>query len=252
MIRPIPQSQTQFFRYLLALKVHLSLQINLLDVVTAYLHGKLDTILYLAPPPGFQKHLPKPNLGRFVGLRIYKALYSLKQSERTWYHHLCHLLISQGFIHNPTLPCIFTLCTNIGFVILVVYVLNIMGTPVLCQHAQTILTQHYDMKLLGPTVFCLGLQVYHIPTGGILLHQQTYVNKVLKAFQMDQANPLAAPMICRSKTNDDSYQPCEEEEEIIDKSKYLTVVGAFTYLTTHTRPDIAFATSILARLSQSH
>lgn len=84
------------------------------------------------------------------------------------------------------------------------------------------------MKFLGPTVFCLGLKVYHVPTGGILLHQPAYVNKLLKAFQMDQANSLAAPMIGRSKTSDDPYQPREEEEEVIDKSKYLTVVGAFT------------------------
>ena len=68
---------------------------------------------------------------------------------------------------------------------------------------------------------------------------------------MDQANPLVAPMIGHSKTNDDPYQPREEEEEIVDKPKYLTAVGAFTYLTTHTRPDIAFATSILARHNQN-
>ena len=68
---------------------------------------------------------------------------------------------------------------------------------------------------------------------------------------MDKSNPLSAPMIGRSKTNQDPYQPREEEEEIIDKPKYLTTVGIFTYLTTHTRPDIAFATSILARNSQN-
>jgi len=68
---------------------------------------------------------------------------------------------------------------------------------------------------------------------------------------MDQANPLAAPMIGRSKTCDDPYQPCEEDEEVVDKPRYLTAVGALTYLTTHTRPDIAFATSILARHSQN-
>ena len=68
---------------------------------------------------------------------------------------------------------------------------------------------------------------------------------------MEEANPLAAPMIGRSSTDDDPYQPREEEEEVIDKQKYLTAVGSFTYLTTHTRPDIAFATSILARHSQN-
>lgn len=152
-----PVMDTISFRYLLALKVHLSLQIYLLDVVIAYLHGKLDLVLYLSPPPGFQKSLPTPKPGKFVGLRIYKALYGLKQSGRTWYHHLCHFLISQGFIHNPTLPCIFTLSSTTGFVILAVYVddLNILGTPELCRHAHNILTKQFDMKFLGPTVFCL-------------------------------------------------------------------------------------------------
>jgi hypothetical protein len=240
------------FRYLLALTVHIALKIYLMDVVTAYLHGTLDSILHINPPPGFLKSVPKPKPGRFIGLRICKALYGLKQSGRAWYHHLCHYLISQGFIHNTALPCIFTYCTNDGFVILAVYVddLNIIGTPDMCKFAQGILTKTFDMKFLGPTTYCLGLQVHHTPNG-IFLHQQAYVQKVLKMFQMDQANPMAAPMIGRSKTNDDPYQPREEEEEVIDKQRYLTAVGSFTYLTTHTRPDIAFATSILARHNQN-
>lgn len=57
-------------------------------------------------------------------------------------------------------------------------------------------------------------------------------------------------MIERSKTHDDPYHPCEKEKEIIDKTKYLTSVGAFTYLITHTRPNIVFVTNILATRSQ--
>ena len=37
------------------------------------------------------------------------------------------------------------------------------------------------------------------------------------------ANPLATPMIGRSKTNDNPYHPCEEEK-IVNKSKSLTAV----------------------------
>ena len=106
------------------------------------------------------------------------------------------------------------------------------------------------MKYLGQTSYCLGLQVHYVANSGILLHQQAFVQKILKFFQMDQANSLAAPMIGRSKTNDEPYQP-REEEEIVDKPKFLTAVGARTYLTTHTRPDIAFATSILAKHNQN-
>jgi hypothetical protein len=105
------------------------------------------------------------------------------------------------------------------------------------------------MNLLGATSYCLGLQVHHFP-GGVFLHQQAYVRKLLKYFQMDQAHALVAPMIGRSYRSEDPYQPCSEEEEIVDRQKYLTAVGAFTYMTTHTRPDIAFATNILARHNQ--
>ena len=104
--------------------------------------------------------------------------------------------------------------------------LNIIGTSELCKYAQNILTHKFDMKFLGPTSFYLGLQVHHVPNVGILLHQETYINKILKEFQMDKSNPLATPMIGRSKTNEDPYQP-REEEEIINKSRYLTAVGIF-------------------------
>ena len=48
------------FRYLLALTVHIALKIYLMDVVTAYLYGTLDSILHINPPPGFLKSVPKP------------------------------------------------------------------------------------------------------------------------------------------------------------------------------------------------
>ena len=58
---------TTSFRYLLALKVHLNLHIYLLDVVTTYLHGELDSLLYLVPPPGFPKSKANPKPGKFAG-----------------------------------------------------------------------------------------------------------------------------------------------------------------------------------------
>ena len=60
---------------------------------------------------------------------------------------------------------------------------------------------------------------------------------------MDHPSPLSAPMMGRSRTFDDPYRPCEEEEEeFYDRNMYLAVVGALLYLSTYTRPDISFAT----------
>ena len=55
----------------------------------------------------------------------------------------------------------------------------------------------------------------------------------------------------RNKTSDDPYGPLEEEEEeYLDKTRYLVAVGALLYLSTYTRPEISFATSILVRHNQ--
>lgn len=68
---------------------------------------------------------------------------------------------------------------------------------------------------------------------------------------MDQAHPIFAFMIRQSKNKYDPYYPYGEEDEVVNKHEFFTTVGVFTYLTTHTRPDIAFVTTILTRHSQN-
>ena len=185
------------FRYLLSLVVQMALETRLLDVVTSYLYGDLDTHIHIKPPPEFLPHTTPAQPGRFYGLRICKALYGLKQSGRTWYHHLKSFLFSHEFQTHPTLPCVFVLKDTTGFVILVVYVddLKSIGTPTLSKHVETLLTKHFEMKVLGRTSYCLGLHIKHYADGSLLLHQQTYMKKLLRTFNMDNANALLAPMI---------------------------------------------------------
>ena len=44
-------------------------------------------------------------------------------------------------------------------------------------------------------------------------------------------------MMGRSRTLDDPYCPCEEEEELYDKKKYLAAIGTLLYLSTYMRSD---------------
>lgn len=74
--------------------------------------------------------------------------------------------------------------------------------------------------------------------------------KKLKIFNMKQIHPISAHIISRNKIRDDPYH-LRDEEKIIDKQRYLTTVGGFTSLTTHTIPNIAFVTNILARHCQN-
>ena len=169
-----------------------------------------------------------------------------------WYQHLREFLLQHQFKHDQALLCLFTIHNSSGFVVVAVYVddLNLIGTPTTCQHAVDLLTTRFEMKLLGKTSFCLGLQISHIPIGGIFLHQTFCTQKLLKRFGMNKSNPFSASMMGQNRTFDDPYRPCEEEEEFYDKTRYLVAVGALLYLSTFTCPDISFATSVLARHSQ--
>jgi hypothetical protein len=126
--------------------------------------------------------------------------------------------------------------------------LNIIGTPEDIEEASSYLMSEFEMKDLGKTKFCLGLQLEHSPAG-ILVHQSTYAQKVLERFGFKDAYPSKTPMIGRSLQPDkDPFRPKEEGEEILGPEfPYLSAIGALMYLANCTRPDIAFAVNLLAR-----
>ena len=83
----------------------------------------------------------------------------------------------------------------------------------------------FEMKDLGKTKFCLGLQLEYSPAG-ILMHQSAYTQKVLERFGFDKAYPSKTPMMGRSLQQDkDPFRPKEEGEEILGlKFPYLSAV----------------------------
>lgn len=156
--------------------------------------------------------------------------------------------MSHGFTIDPTFPCVFVLRDSTSFIILAVYMddLNAVRTTALCTRVEKPLAQTFEIKVLGLTTFCLGLQIQHYTDGSLLIHQQTYVRKLVRTLKMEEANALTSPMIGRSKTDEDPYWPGDLEEEEVDKTKYLAVVRALLYLATNTGPDIAFSVCVLA------
>ena len=169
-----------------------------------------------------------------------------------WYKRLSDYLLKEGYENDPICPCIFTKKSNSGFAIIAVYVddLNLVGTPEELIKTAEYLKKEFEMKDLGKTKFCLGLQIEHLPTG-VLVHQSTYTEKVLKQFYMDKAHPLSTPMVVRSlDVNKDPFRPQEEGEEILGPEvPYMSAIGALMYLANCTRPDIAFSVNLLSRYS---
>ena len=186
------------FRYLISLAVQNRLSLQLMDVVTAYLYGSLDSEIYMKVPDGINIPNPAANRNMYC-VKLQKSLYGLKQSGRMWYNRLSEFLSLKGYTKNDDCPCVFIKKSTSGFCIISVYVddLNIIGNETDINEARHHLKTEFEMKDLGKTKFCLGLQLEHLPSG-IFVYQAAYVQKILEKFNMDKAYPSRTPMVVRS------------------------------------------------------
>ena len=69
---------TTTFRYLISLAISQNLEMRLMDVLTAYLYGDLDTEIYMKISEGFP--LPETKLRSMYLIKLSRSLYDLKQS----------------------------------------------------------------------------------------------------------------------------------------------------------------------------
>ena len=171
-----------------------------------------------------------------------------------WYNRLSEYLLKEGYVNNSICPCVFIKKSNSGFAIVAVYVddMNLIGNTDELAKTAEYLKKEFEMKDLGKTRYCLGLQLEHLDSG-ILVHQSAYTEKILKRFGMDTAHSLSTPMVVRSlDTLKDPFRPRQDDESILGPEvPYLSAIGALLYLAQCTRPDIAFAVSVLARYSSA-
>ena len=113
-------------------------------------------------------------------------------------------------MNNPICPCIFIKKLKTGFSIIVVYVddLNLVETLEKLTRTTKYLEMEFEMKDPGKIKFCLGLQIEHFPTR-VLVHQSTYIKKILKHFYMDKVHPLSFLMVFRSlDVKKHPFRPC--------------------------------------------
>ena len=106
------------------------------------------------------------------------------------------------------------------------------------------LSKHFDMKELGPVKHCLGMEFTRGKDKVTL--RQRYIADILKRFGMIDLNPVSTPMDVHQKLP--ATEKCEDKE--LEKLPYRELLGALTYLSTTTRPDISFAVSYLGQFNE--
>jgi hypothetical protein len=236
------------FRYLISLAIQNHLSLQLMDIVTTYLYELLDSDIYMKVPDG----ISVSNMNATRNMYCVKLVKSLKQSGRMWYNRLKEFLLNKGYSNNDDCPCVFIRKSSTGFCIMSIYIdnLNIIGHAKDIDEAHNHLKKEFKMKDLGKTKFCLCLQIKHLQMC-ILVHQSTYVKKVLKKFNMDKAYPQRTPMIVHALEKDKyPFRPKQEGEQVLGvEYPYFSAIGALIYLTNNTRPDITFVINCFVRHS---
>jgi Reverse transcriptase (RNA-dependent DNA polymerase)/gag-polypeptide of LTR copia-type/GAG-pre-integrase domain len=227
------------YRIILALSALLGLEVFQFDIKTAFLNGSLEEVIYMEQPHGFER----PG---YV-CRLLKSLYGLKQAPRIWAKKLKTSLERLGFKQLQSEHCVYVKKTPTDLVLIGIYVDDILVAAKTAEEVtqvKDLLGIEYKVTDLGVAHRYLGIEIEQSHDKTIVLHQSSYVEELLQRFGMEHCSPKATPLPTNWKLDPDAAGPllCDAE-----KSRYQSAVGGIMFAMTQTRPDIAFAASILSR-----
>ena len=115
----------------------------------------------------------------------------------------------------------------------------------------------FDIKDLEEASYVLGIQILHDRLSGILrLSQQTYVERILKMFNMQSCSSIKIPIVKDDKFSKGQCPQNNIERDQMKAIPYSSIVGSLMYAQVCTHPNIAFVVDVLGRylsdLGQSH
>lgn len=235
-----PVVRGESIRALLALATREDMVLHQMDVQTAFLNGTLDEEVYMQQPEGYEEEGREQQV-----CRLHKSIYGLKQSPRCWNHVLDEFLTTLGFKQTPSDPCLYRSSGEMSLLI-AVYVddLVLAGRYIgQIEKAKQKLSSRFKMKDLGELKHFLGINVVQeVKKGRLWIGQPTYVIGILEKFGMSDSKPVSTP-----SDTDSRLSKRTDGDEAANMETYQAAVGSLLYLSTRTRPDIAYAVGKVSR-----
>ncbi|GKA93853.1 retrotransposon protein, putative, ty1-copia subclass [Tanacetum coccineum] len=111
---------------------------------------------------------------------------------------------------------------------------------------KSLLKKEFDMKELGEAKKILGMEIFEDRSRKILrVLQSGYISKILNNFRIDNGKSVKMPLGGHFKLSlkDCPVRDCDVER--MSKVPYANAVGSLMYLMMCTRPDIAYAVSLV-------
>jgi hypothetical protein len=242
-----PTAKITTVRLLLALAAQYDLEVEQMDVVTAFLCGQLQEHILMQLPKDLPKELCS-KLGIKAGetVVLQKTLYGLKQSPREWHSVFASKLQELGFMKSAYDPTLF-FREGLALVIYVDDILVFSQTKEAVQQLKEELFEAFDMKDLGAARHFLGMEVTRDRRSSkktLKISQKAYIDRMLARFGQSNSRGVAIPM------ETGGVPAPEDQAEVLageQTREYQALVGSLLYAALMTRPDIAFAVSTLGQ-----
>lgn len=211
------------------------------DVKTAFLYGKLEQVIYMNQPEGF-------NDGSGKVCKLDKSLYGLKQAPRMWNERVTTYFEDKiGLINTDDDPCIYY--NEDKSIMLSLFVDDGLIAGKDENEIYRLLgkiSKEFQItfsKKLQDKITYLGMEI-KIDQNGIFVNQPLYTEKILRKMKLENCNPASTPIEQGMVTKKTDFQ---NDEALPANNNYREAIGSLLYLATITRPDISFAVNYLSR-----
>lgn len=233
-----PVAKINTIRILVSIAANKEWPLRQYDVKNAFLNGHLEEEVYMDPPPGM-------NFGNKV-CKLNKALYGLKQSPRAWFGRFSKFMKNLGYKQSDADHTLFIKNNQGKITALIVYVDDMVVTgndEDEMRNLKNALSTEFELKDLGRLKYFLGIEVAR-SSQGITMCQRKYTLDLLSETGMLDCQPIDTPIEQNHGLTLLSNKPPANKE------RYQKLVGKLIYLS-HTRPDIAYAVSMVSRFMHS-
>lgn len=200
-------------------------------------------------PPGYAPR----DAGTKV-LRLRKMLYGLKQSGRRWYQKLTWIFVDElGLTRCDVDQAVFFRHDGCDVTIVVVHVddCTIAATTAsLVSALKSGLSRYVEVTDLGSLHWLLGIEVQrNCDAKTLSLSQTAYIDSILGRFNFEELKSVSSPMDPNLHLHSTQGPKTAQDHALMRGVPYREALGSLMYAAMATRPDIAFAVTLLSRFS---
>jgi hypothetical protein len=223
-----PVVKIESIRMAVAMSLFYNMEMEQMDVSTAFLYGTLKEKNLMRIPLGFEQY-DKAGLPYVLDLK--HSLYGLHQGSREWYLELKKTATTEGFIPMKSDPCVLLKYdkNRHKMLILLVYIddlIFVTNSEELMKKMKDSIKIYYKTQDIGTANWILKIQIERV-SNGIYLGQPQYTQKILEHvnfWNIPEKEFKEVPMVATWKN--DVNSPL-----LSDKEK-------FTYISVKVRPIV--------------